>query len=409
MLRIVELAHGEIVGQRFNQHDAGGMSDANVAAAAAPFNPLINHPERKVTLTMRSAGDRVPWANSASLLGFPNTVAYPPFLYLPAIVAVRISQILSVGVDHSLYLARATTALASVLANAAALALARRSRWALAALAMLPMTCAVDASISQDALMIGLSLLAVGWIDRIIERGRSADPKELCLLALALAAVGMARPPYVTFALLPLLTASRLSRGSAVATCSVLVAVGAWSAFVGAVVVTSPWDPTAQAGLLLAHPLRLGTVVMNSLRAQTPAYTVQFIGQLGWLDTALPSWYIALAWAALAVTFAAAIDGVAYRAWLPLLVAVGGALLIFVVQYFTWTAPGADFVGGVQGRYFIPLAATAVLAVPSFRRLGPFVRVMAVAGIGALGVTTPFVIVQALVVRYYFGTLLSGQ
>jgi hypothetical protein len=413
MLRTVELAHGELLGQRLGPHDAGGMADAGILDAAAPFEPLKFHPERKVTITMRSAGDQVRWRGSASLNSFGNTAPYPPFLYLPAVVAVRISQMLGIGVDRSLFLARAATALAAALVNAAALTLARRTRYAVAALAMLPMTCSLDASVGQDALIIALSLLAVGWIDRMIERGRPANRGELTGLALALMAVGMARPPYVTFALLPLLTASRLRWASAAAACAVVVAVGAWSALVAAVVLVSRADPCAQASLLLGDPLRFGAVLLNTLRSYIPGYTAQFVGELGWLDTALPPWYVALAFAALAAAFAAAVAGVARRPWLALLVAVGGALLIFVVQYLNWTQPGADLIDGVQGRYFIPLAATLVLAVPTFPplafprlafpRLAPFVRAVAPAGICALGVTTPFVIVQALVVRYYIG------
>jgi hypothetical protein len=403
MLRVVELAHGELLGQRIGRNDAGGMSDANVFVAATPFEPLKFHPERKVTLAMRTAGDQAHWGESPSLVGFANTAPYPPWLYLPAVAAVVISQVFGIGVDRSLYLARATTALAAVLVNAAALASARRSRYALAALAMLPMTCSLDAAVGQDALIIGLALLAVGWIDRIIERGRPANWAELSSIVLALSAIGMARPPYVTFALLPLLTASRLRWASAAAACAVVVAVGAWSALMAAAVLVTLRDPSAQAGLLLADPQRIGTVLMNTIRVETETYAVQFVGQLGWLDTALPSWYVALAFAALAAGFAAAIEGVARRPWLPLVVAVGAALLIFVAQYLSWTQTGADLVDGVQGRYFIPLAAILVLAVPTFPLLVPFARAAAPAGLCALGVTTPFVIVQALLVRYYLG------
>ena len=403
LLRSAELAHGELLGQRLGQHDAGGMADAGILDAAAPFEPLKFHPERKVTISMRSASDQVRWRGSASLISFGNTAPYPPLLYLPAVVAVRISQMLGIGVDRSLYLVRAATALAVVLVTATALGLARRTRYAVAALAMLPMTCSLDASPSQDALMIGLALLAVGWVDGIIERGRPANRVELAGIALVVAAVAMARPPYVTFALLPLLTAARLRWASTVAAGAVVVAVAAWWAPMAGLILVSRGDPSAQATLLLAAPSRIVTVLLATLRASPRTYAVQFIGELGWLDTALPSWYITLALAALAACFVAAVAGVARRPWLPLLATAAGALLIFVAQYLSWTQPGADLIDGVYGRYFIPLAAVLALAMPGFPRLAPFVRTVASAGICALGVTTPFVIVQALLVRYYLG------
>jgi uncharacterized membrane protein len=77
--------------------------------------------------------------------------------------------------------------------------------------------------------------------------------------------------------------------------------------------------------------------------------------------------------------------------------------LIFVIQYLSWTRPGAEIIDGVQGRYFIPLAAALALAVPGYRRLGPLIRPAALGGLAMFGVITPLVVVQALVVRYYMG------
>lgn len=401
MLRIVELAHGELLGERLGPRDAGGLTDVGVADAAAPFASITFHAERKVTRPVLSASDRVPWRGSLSLLGFPNTAPYPPLFYLPAMAAVRIAQMVGLHVNRTLYLARAATALATVLVNAAALVFARRTRYALAGLAMLPMTCSLDASASQDALIIALSLLAVGWIDSLIERNQPASWTALAGLVLALVAIGMARPPYVVLAVLLLLVTPRLGWSTVAGACIVVAGVGAWSALAAATVLVARGDPSVQAELLLSHPLQSVTILLTTLHREGPGYAVQFIGQLGWLDTALPRWYIVLALAAIVSGFAAAIDGPSRRPWLPVLAAVGGSALIFGTQYLSWTQPGADAIEGVQGRYFIPLAAALALSVPGLPRFGPLIRPVALAGLGILGVTTPFVVVQALVVRYY--------
>lgn len=401
MLRVVELAHGELIGQQLGPREAGGLSDASILEAGAAFQKLKFHPEQKVTQQMRAGADRVAWHGKLSVTEFGNTASYPPFLYLPAMAAVRIGQVVGLHVDHNLYLARAATVLAAVLVSTLALALARRTRYALAALAMLPMTCELDASVGQDALMIALTLLAVGWVDCIIERGRPPSMGELAGLALALAAVAMARPPYVTLALLPLLATARLSRSCAAAAAFVVVAVGAWSALAAWTVLVSWGDPSTQARLLLAHPLRSVGVFVSTLRFAGPAYAEEFVGRLGWLDTPLPRWYVVLALIVVAAGFLAAVGGASRRSWLPISAVIGGVVLVFVSQYFSWTQPGAATVDGVQGRYFIPLAAAAVLAMPTLLKLEPLVRPVALVGLGMLGVTTPFVMVQAMVVRYY--------
>ena len=76
-----------------------------------------------------------------------------------------------------------TNALAAVLVTFLALAAARRTRCALAALAAMPMTLALDVSASHDALMIALVFLAVGMIDRVIDENRDATRLETALIA----------------------------------------------------------------------------------------------------------------------------------------------------------------------------------------------------------------------------------
>jgi uncharacterized membrane protein len=403
MLRIVELAHGELLGHRIGADSAGGVSDPAVFAAEAPVEALKFHPERKVTRPAQMQSALVPWHDTPSEVGFPNTVQYPPMLYLPAAVAVRIGEMIGLRVDRTLYLARAMTALFSVLVSAAGLILAGRTRCVVAVLAMLPMSCELYASVSQDGPMIAFSLFAVGWVDWLIERGRPADGKELAGVAVVLAAVAMARPPYVTLALLPLLGRARLRWAGTAAAGFVVLAVGAWSAAVAARVLVSHGDPSAQAAHLLVHPLQFAVVLAHTLHQNLGGYVVEFVGQLGWLDTALPRWYVLLALGVVAAAFLAACAGTSRRPWLPVLAVTGAAVLVFGIQYFSWTLPGAAIIDGVQGRYFIPLAAFLALGVPTVRRFGPAVRPIALTGVVTLGVMTPIIVIRALVLRYYLG------
>src|ERR1700731_4036735 len=119
-------------------------------------------------------------------MSFPHTAIYPPFLYAPGVLAVWVGRAFDLPIVQTLYLPRAANAIASTLLTLAALALARRTRCALAVLAILPMTLALTASASKDALTISLVLLAVGAIDRIIDEQRAATGSETVLITLAL-------------------------------------------------------------------------------------------------------------------------------------------------------------------------------------------------------------------------------
>ncbi len=403
MLRVVQIAHGGLVGWRMGPGAAGGWSDSAVFDATVPLQAIASHPDRKVTLSMLAASRRVRWHDSLSALPFANTIQYPPMLYLPAAAATRVGEISRMSVDRTLELARGAGAVVAILLTAVALGLARRTRYALAAVAMLPMTCSLYASVSQDGLMIALSFLAVGWIDRIIERGWPAGLRELAALGAALGCVIMARPPYLPLVVLLFLGTVRMRWSAAFAVCAVTAAVLGWSALVASrIMVSFPQaEPTTQLALLHADPGKLVISILDTLRRNGEPYAREFIGQLGMLDTKLPLWYVQFAAAVVFCAFGGAAAGPSSRPWLPLFAVVCAAVLIFVVQYVTWTPAGADLIDGIQGRYFIPLAAALALAIPSWPRIGATFRPLAAVGLGALGVVTPFIVVEALVVRYY--------
>jgi uncharacterized membrane protein len=53
---------------------------------------------------------------------------------------------------------------------------------------------------------------------------------------------------------------------------------------------------------------------------------------------------------------------------LVVLVFVVGALLVLGAQYVYWSSPGADTVGGIQARFFVPLLVLIPIAVGPRRR-----------------------------------------
>jgi uncharacterized membrane protein len=84
---------------------------------------------------------------------------------------------------------------------------------------------------------------------------------------------------------------------------------------------------------------------------------------LGWLDTPLPHTAHRIAGLSLLVAVALVLTrGPDVRSRLrvaaaPLLLLTAGAVIL--AQYLSWTPVGAHAVEGVQGRYFLPVAACA--------------------------------------------------
>ncbi|HJX27144.1 MAG TPA: DUF2142 domain-containing protein, partial [Thermoanaerobaculia bacterium] len=112
-----------------------------------------------------------------------------------------------------------------------------------------------------------------------------------------------------------------------------------------------------------ADPPRVAWILIRDSLQQGDRYLAQMVGQLGWLDVNLPKPFL---WSFLVVLgLLAFCDGrreVVVRPWQRAflgLIAVATVALVSAAQYATWTPYGADFLEGVQGRYYLPLAPAA--------------------------------------------------
>jgi uncharacterized membrane protein len=95
----------------------------------------------------------------------------------------------------------------------------------------------------------------------------------------------------------------------------------------------------------------------------------ELVGVLGWLDAPVPAWArVILLVALVSVAFAAAAaKPIQLPLWARAVAAsavVAMALLIGFIMLLSWTPPGERYVQGIQGRYFLPLCALGLLAVP---------------------------------------------
>jgi len=184
----------------------------------------------------------------------------------------------------------------------------------------------------------------------------------------------MARPPYLPIACLLLLPTAISLRKRLVCLLVMVGPVLSWS------MIAAHWSQrpasaaqlTAQLHALAHHPLMFAHALRAALGLQIHElfpWGREFIGVLGWLDTTLPPAYHLgaglLLLAALALSCPPVLPPFSGRARLgALLCIVAAALAILFFQYLSWTPVGAAYIDGVQGRYFLPLAAILPLALP---------------------------------------------
>jgi uncharacterized membrane protein len=413
--RADQISRGEWIAKRLDVSASGGTASLGIDQTAEVFNGLPFHPEVRATKQMFTQAASATWANSPSApMIFSNTALYPPVLYLPSASAILAGKAGDLGIVSTLWLARVTNGIVSVVAGALAIAIAGAAAPWIFAVLSLPMSLSLMASASHDGPMFAAAALAAAIFVNSTSGGPFfASRRAFVALCAAIALVASARPIYAPLAVLPLLVSGqRLALRVAAAT-AIVAAVGAWAWIVAPLVLlqtSADADPAAQMALLRQDPFNVLVAVARTVKAGFWNLLETFVGRLGWLDTDLPRLYHAFARIELLIAAAVTVAGLTFRQfnWRGLVVATalfGGCLAAYLSLYLVWTRPGSMYVIGVQGRYLTPLILFLPAAVPF--ALAPFSARIARAGFWALMVLPPVSIAAAMfaIARRYYGWL----
>jgi hypothetical protein len=420
-LRAVQLAQGQVIGTRFSERDAGGVVPGAVDEVLLAFDGLKLRDDRKVDPAVLQAVRKLKW-DDLPLRPTPFiTVLYPPFMYVGTVTAILVGRASGYGVLDTFYLARFVNGVVAVSLAAAAVALAARARALLAAILLLPGTLALFGSCSQDALLISSVALATGLCSRAIHSAEALSDRQRLLVAALLGAAVAARPPYLPLLTIlacgPLRLRSLAGRAGIVGALPLVLAACAvppvWIALVAPLKVPfGEASPADQIAFLREHPAALIVAAYHSFSRIGHLYFEGFIGILGWFDTYFPRAYyawggIVLACAALASMFG---RGPSLRGPERLAVTLA-ALTVFVglyaVSYLTWSPVRSDWIDGVMGRYFVPIACMAALTARGPKRdtrEEGFPALAVAVGWTVLilfGLSNLFMVPWVLVTRYY--------
>ncbi len=399
--RADQVAAGGLIATRFGgDGTSGGIVDPGLAQLAARFDTIRFHPEVKETRAMAGQAAAIS-RGTRGLSSFPNTAIYPPFLYLPSALGQGIAQVAGLSVLHGMVLSRLLNGAVSVVVAALAIALSGELAPLLFTLFCLPMVLALFASMSQDGPMIAAAALAAV----LLTRGGSRRAYAIGCVAVTLAA--MARPSYLPLCLLPLLVPGLPLRVRLAGAAGPVAAVLAWTFVADRVTLlrASSVQVARQIHALTLHPGIWTTLIRTTFHIQWSQgcpYCRQFVGVLGWLDTALPDPYYALTALVLLVALVVSrtpMSRSGSQNWVVaaiLLAAATGA--IFVLEYLSWSPIGGSTIEGVQGRYFLPVVPFLAFILPRGQVRMPPWLLAAFCFYPALSVV---VTVRAIVFRYY--------
>lgn len=414
-LRVVQLTRGTVLPVLAPGGDAtGSIATAGTRAFAHVYGEDFQdyrHVDRKTSRAELARLYAIADETDPRFVGHSNTTIYFPLAYAVPVAAITVARAVSARPLVWLYAGRLASALVAAAITWAVLRRARRGRFLLFVVALLPITLFQTAALSADSLLIPAVLALAMVVGRLIDR-EPLSRGDLVTVAVAGALVGLGKIAYLPLVLMMPLVALAARRrvdrtvavlaGVAVATALVWAA---WSEAVRHLVFTvrqdvapGSIDVTRQLARVAADP----ALFVHALRATLHwsivyNYVVSMTGGvIGWHDIRVPHSYIVLA--VLAAAFV--VDGRGRAAGAPIagLVATASAVsvvAVFFLLYLQWNPVGAPDIAGVQGRYFLPVLPFVRLVTPSLRlpdrRLGGVALLFAAWGAFSAAETLYFV------------------
>jgi len=124
-------------------------------------------------------------------------------------------------------------------------------------------------------------------------------------------------------------------------------------------------EPGKQLVFILGNPLKYVEILTRTFFEKHDSYIISCIGDLGWMDTSLTKWHTMSF--LITVVIVSLLDnekGVAIHLRDKIIVIIllaTNVILICTALYLSWTPLGDSTIGGIQGRYFIPLVPLFLL------------------------------------------------
>ena len=311
-------------------------------------------------------------ADEQEPIQIPNTGVYPPLTYLPQAVVALIGRALNLNAGIIFYL----MGLSGLFFVAAcvwwSMKFLPEAKQLIFVLAMMPTFLIEAASTSADAVTFGVCLLGTAWLLSLRQSTERLSRGELVGLIVLSIMLACCKSVYGTILLLYfLMPRERVKHfwtlGAALLLLNLFL-LSAWSwlsvELSDAALYTNYYlgytdrNLAAQKLFVMEHPLAFFAAMMNSFAEQWVGYIAHFIGIWGFLWNVMlsPWFYISYG---LTIIFFALTNGLRLklgeRALLVFAAAVS-TFAFFFVHYLKWSPVGRNFIGGIQGRYFIPVA-----------------------------------------------------
>jgi uncharacterized membrane protein len=431
-LHSYQVSNGRLIGTRNSNGSYGGLLPRSLVATVTPMlsDSVIHYYVKKYSMdeTQHLLDMRLhPFDRTE--IDFSASSVYSPVPYLPAALAMEPGKLLNLPPILLVYFGRLGGLLGWIALIFYSIRLIPVGKWAMVALALIPVSLFQASMISADGITNALAFLLVALTLRFWLQKTHVTSRQLVVYGGIITLLALAKPTYALLSLivfvipnrlLDRLTVAALAKKVALITVGFIIAA-AWAWVVKPIAnysISHYPDPSVtvsqdkQLAVIAHNPVGYFWLVGNNAFTATSDTLYQSaVSMLGSYDTPLPLW--TAFWVVVIITLTLLSERTALRdrfriLWLKKSLIIGLLLvnigLIFTALYLTYTPVGWGIIYGLQGRYLIaltpliiPLALTTapLISIEPYR-LRRFV-------IGSYGFIL-LVAVVSIYMRYYIDT-----
>lgn len=366
--RSFTISDGQLMPSNFEGRSGIIISD-NVQEMANHFVWLSRHPESRLSVEDIKNNMSITFKGERSFAIIGSAVAtYSPLPYLASSFGMFVGKCFSSSVLVLLYLGRFMNLILWCFLIYLSIKITPVNKWVFLLLALMPMTVYQAASLSADSLTIGLCFLIISIFFRFsLDSASEINNKIIFTIFLLSLFISLSKPIYMLiiflFFMIPVNKFKSWKQKFSVfvvISSPIFIMVLAWNLlFKGMIMPPLGVSTSAQISYILSNPLSLFAVFGNTLFNSSVDIISMFVGQVAFLNGILPSWLIygyLLILILVALLENKEVEIRLNQKIVPLFVFLSSSLLIFIVEYITFTPVGQNFIEGIHGRYFIPVA-----------------------------------------------------
>lgn len=371
--RAYHVSEGHWMAEKSGKEFGGLLPESIATVAQVVSGGVAFHPENKQKIEDIFTTLRIPLnPEKRSFINYWTVAKYSPVPYLPQASGIAIARFLGAPPLALMYFGRLFNLIFFALAGYFAIKVTPVLKWGFLLLLLTPISLFTAASVSGDALTIGVSfLLTAIFLSCALDESVNFDRTRGIAIFVLASLLSLAKPPYQLLILLFFMIPIK-KIGNKKTYVAVFSLLAAWCATLSLGVVYAIKDlkdvsyspemtsPTNQLAFLADHPGRFFVAFFNGWVADGLNIIHQLIGQLGWLDTQLPGVLID---SYLGLLLIVAIFGgnreirlSRIQRFVIFLTAALNTVLISFVLYLHWAPLGASILRGWQGRYLIPFS-----------------------------------------------------